>query len=49
MEEARGKIYNQLLQSRADKYQKSFMEDLRKQNYVVLINRLPDICQSLKP
>jgi peptidyl-prolyl cis-trans isomerase SurA len=40
MEEARGKIYNQLLQSRADKYQKSFMEDLRKQNYVV-INQSP--------
>jgi peptidyl-prolyl cis-trans isomerase SurA len=36
MEEARGKIYNQLLQSRAEKYQKSFMEDLRKQNYVVI-------------
>jgi peptidyl-prolyl cis-trans isomerase SurA len=40
MEEARGKIYNQLLQSRAEKYQKSFMEDLRKQNYVV-INQSP--------
>jgi peptidyl-prolyl cis-trans isomerase SurA len=36
MEEARGKIYNQLLQSRAEKYQKSFMEDLRKQNYVLI-------------
>jgi peptidyl-prolyl cis-trans isomerase SurA len=40
LEEARGKIYNQLLQSRAEKYQKSFMEDLRKQNYVV-INQSP--------
>jgi peptidyl-prolyl cis-trans isomerase SurA len=40
MEEARGKIYNQLLQTRAEKYQKSFMEDLRKQNYVV-INQSP--------
>jgi len=40
MEEARSKIYNQLLQSRAEKYQKSFMEDLRKQNYVV-INQSP--------
>ena len=40
MEEARGKIYNLLLQSRAEKYQKSFMEDLRKQNYV-LINQSP--------
>lgn len=40
LEEARSKIYNQLLQSRAEKYQKSFMEDLRKQNYVV-INQTP--------
>ena len=39
-EEARGQIYNKLLQERADKYQKSFMEDLRKQNFVV-INRQP--------
>ncbi len=36
LEEARGKIYNFLLQERADKYQKSFMEDLRKQSYVVV-------------
>jgi peptidyl-prolyl cis-trans isomerase SurA len=40
LEDSRSKIYNQLLQSRADKYQKSFMEDLRKQNYVV-INQSP--------
>jgi peptidyl-prolyl cis-trans isomerase SurA len=40
LEDARSKIYNQLLQSRAEKYQKSFMEDLRKQNYVV-INQSP--------
>jgi parvulin-like peptidyl-prolyl isomerase len=38
LEEARSQIYNTLLQERADKYQKSFMEDLRKQNFVV-INR----------
>jgi peptidyl-prolyl cis-trans isomerase SurA len=38
LEEARSQIYNKLLQERADKYQKSFMEDLRKQNFVV-INR----------
>ena len=37
-EEARGQIYNKLLQERADKYHKSFLEDLRKQNFVV-INR----------
>jgi peptidyl-prolyl cis-trans isomerase SurA len=40
LEDSRSKIYNQLLQSRAEKYQKSFMEDLRKQNYVV-INQSP--------
>jgi peptidyl-prolyl cis-trans isomerase SurA len=40
LEQARGKIYNQLLQQRAEKYQKSFMEDLKKQNYVV-INQPP--------
>jgi len=40
LEEARSRIYNQLLQQRAEKYQKSFMEDLRKQNYVV-INQSP--------
>jgi peptidyl-prolyl cis-trans isomerase SurA len=38
IEDARNQIYNILLQERAEKYQKSFMEDLRKQNYVV-INR----------
>jgi|GEM_PF-2238323 len=37
-EEARGQIYNILLQERADKYQKAFMEDLRKQSFVV-VNR----------
>jgi len=37
-EEARGQIYNLLLQERAQKYQKSFLEDLRKQNFVV-VNR----------
>jgi peptidyl-prolyl cis-trans isomerase SurA len=37
-DEARGQIYNVLLQERAQKYQKSFLEDLRKQNFVV-INR----------
>lgn len=36
LEEARGKIYNVLLQERAEKYQKSFLEDLRKQSYVVI-------------
>jgi len=36
LEEARGKIYNFLLEERAEKYQKSFMEDLRKQSYVVV-------------
>lgn len=35
-EDARGKIYNLLLQQRADQYQKSFMDDLRKQSYVVI-------------
>lgn len=37
-DEARGQIYNLLLQERAQKYQKSFLEDLRKQNFVV-VNR----------
>lgn len=37
-EEARGRIYNILLQQRAEKYQKSFLEDLRKQNYVEIVN-----------
>jgi len=41
LEEARGQIYNVLLQERAEKYQKSFMEDLRKQNYIV-VNRPPE-------
>lgn len=36
LEEARAKIYNVLLQERAEKYQKSFLEDLRKQSYVVV-------------
>ncbi len=35
-EEARGRIYNELLQQRAEKYQKSFLDDLRKQSYVVI-------------
>jgi peptidyl-prolyl cis-trans isomerase SurA len=35
-DEARGQIYNVLLQERAQKYQKSFLEDLRKQNFVVV-------------
>jgi peptidyl-prolyl cis-trans isomerase SurA len=35
-EEARGKIYNQLLSERSDKYQKTFLDDLRKQSYVVI-------------
>lgn len=35
-EDARGRIYNLLLQQRAEKYQKSFLEDLRKQSYVVI-------------
>jgi peptidyl-prolyl cis-trans isomerase SurA len=39
-EEARGQIYNNILQERAEKYQKSFMEDLRKQSFVV-VNRTP--------
>lgn len=39
-EDARSKIYNALLQERAEKYQKSFLEDLRKQSYVV-INQTP--------
>jgi peptidyl-prolyl cis-trans isomerase SurA len=37
-DEARSQIYNLLLQERAQKYQKSFLEDLRKQNFVV-VNR----------
>jgi parvulin-like peptidyl-prolyl isomerase len=36
LEEARGRIYNVLLQESADKYQQSFLDDLRKQNYVVI-------------
>ena len=36
LDEARGKIYNFLLQERAEKYQKSFLDDLRKQSYVVV-------------
>ena len=39
MEDARGKIYNFLLQQRAEKYEKSFMEDLRKQSYVVIVKQ----------
>ena len=39
-DEARSKIYNNLLQDRAEKYQKSFLEDLRKQSYVV-VNQAP--------
>jgi len=35
-EDARTKIYNFLLQQRAEKYQKEFLEDLRKQAYVVV-------------
>ena len=34
--DARTKIYNTLLQERAEKYQKTFLEDLRKQSYVVI-------------
>lgn len=36
-DEARGKIYQILLQERAEKYQKSFLEDLRKHSYVVVL------------
>jgi peptidyl-prolyl cis-trans isomerase SurA len=36
LEEARTQIYNVLLQERAEKYQKSFMDDLRKQSFVVI-------------
>lgn len=36
-EEARGKIYQSLLQERAEKYQKSFLQDLRKHSYVVVL------------
>jgi peptidyl-prolyl cis-trans isomerase SurA len=35
-DDARTKIYNTLLQERAEKYQKTFLEDLRKQSYVVV-------------
>jgi peptidyl-prolyl cis-trans isomerase SurA len=35
-DDARGKIYETLLQERAQKYQKSFMDDLRKHSYVVV-------------
>lgn len=35
-DDARGKIYETLLQDRAQKYQKSFMDDLRKHSYVVV-------------
>ena len=41
LEDARGRVYNTLLQDRADKYQQSFLEDLRKQSYVV-INQKPE-------
>jgi peptidyl-prolyl cis-trans isomerase SurA len=40
MEEARGQIYNVILQERAEKYQKSFMDDLRKQSFIV-VNSTP--------
>lgn len=36
-EDARGQIYQTILQERADKYQKSFLEDLRKHSYVEII------------
>ena len=36
LEDARGRIYNVLLQNDAEKYQQSFLEDLRKQSYVVI-------------
>jgi parvulin-like peptidyl-prolyl isomerase len=35
-DQARQKIYNFLVQERADKYRKSFLDDLRKQSYVVV-------------
>lgn len=41
LEDARGRIYNLLLQGDAEKYQQSFLEDLRKQSYVV-ISQNPD-------
>ena len=41
LEEARGKVYNVILQERAEKYQKSFMDDLRKQSFIV-VNRSPN-------
>lgn len=40
LEDARGKIYNLLLQQSAEKYQQDFLDDLRKQSYVV-INQKP--------
>ena len=41
LEEARGRIYNLLLQQNAEKYQQSFLEDLRKQSYVVITQKNP--------
>lgn len=40
LEDARGRVYNILLQESAEKYQQSFLDDLRKQSYVV-INQKP--------
>lgn len=41
LEDARGRVYNILLQESAEKYQQSFLDDLRKQSYVV-INQKPE-------
>ena len=41
LEEARGRIYNLLLQQNSEKYQQSFLEDLRKQSYVVITQKNP--------
>ena len=35
-DDARSKIYNTLLQQRSEKYEKSFLEDLRKHSYIVI-------------
>lgn len=41
LEDGRGRIYNLLLQQSADKYQQSFLDDLKKQSYVV-VNQKPE-------
>lgn len=42
LEDARGKVYNLLLQQSAEKYQQSFMDDLKKQSYIVIQQQHPE-------